>query len=409
MIEIGFLSTLFTGFVIWLKNMSATGTPSQEGPLDGDASSVDVGISAPTSIFDPAELIGRFSTAFLVVTSIMAKSSKITVKDSQSVQDVFSEVLTAFSRLALENASLKGQIEAFKQMALHPVGPATASYANIVSGVKDTITPDRQPTTQQSTVRSQRLPPTGDDFSLLIYPKVQGHNASEILRRHLDPAELNLGSITLHPLRNGGAVANVEDSQKVQKFKEIIEDHAALKELVDTKLPFRFKPQVKIYGIDPDVTRNLLAAKLRSQNGLEFADEDFIVRSGFLENANTGIWVASVDVSPSLHKVLLEKEKLLLGWTRCTVEDYVHVIRCTNCCKYGHTRHFCQQTSSICKVCAESHPPNVRCESMSKKCNACLHSNLAFNTGYSVDHAFNDKNCPVFLREVRRRLLRTET
>lgn len=237
---------------------------------------------------------------------------------------------------------------------------------------------------------------------------MQGHNATEILRRHVDPAELNVGSVTLHALRNGGAAINVEDTQKVLEFKQVIENHPSLKDFIDAKLPFRFKPQVKIFGIDPDVTRNLLASKLRQQNSLEFEDEEFVVRSGFLENQNTGIWVASVDVSPGLHKALLAKEKVTLGWTKCVVEDYVHVIRCTQCCKYGHTRHFCQQSTPVCKICAGDHPPTARCFSPVKQCNACVHSNLTFNTNFSTDHAFVDKSCPMYLREVRRRLHRTE-
>lgn len=377
-------------------------------PAGLQAENSDSEPEVPAHLTNPAAILARFTSAFLVVTNIMARA-KVSQKDVKSVNDIFTQMTLNFATLSHENATLKGQLEAYKTISPNPV--PNMRYADVVTAPP----PIRQPPPPTPVIERRHQtqpvcpnqPIPYEEFKLMVYPRLQGHQAVDILRRNLDPVEINLGPISLLSTRNGGAVIKLDGPDKVTKFKDVTDSHSELKTLLEAKSPIRFKPQLKIFGIDSEVTRTVLADRICRQNAVEFADDEFNIRNGFLENRESGIWVACLDVSPSLHRALLAKKKLMIGWTSCRVEDYVHVIRCSNCCKYGHTRHFCQQVDCTCKFCATLHSPTSMCPTDVKKCNACLHSNLTYNTEYTTTHAFTDKTCPVYLREVRRRLLRT--
>lgn len=154
---------------------------------------------------NPAEMLARFTLAFLVITDIMARS-KISQKDVRSINDVFTQWTWKFSTLFHENASLKGQLDVYKTMSSSHV--LSMRYADVVAAPA----PIRQPPPPAPVIDRRPLAePVGpnwpipyDEFKLVVYPRLQGHQAVDILRRTLDPVEINLGPISLSSTRNGG-------------------------------------------------------------------------------------------------------------------------------------------------------------------------------------------------------------
>lgn len=97
------------------------------------------------------------------------------------------------------------------------------------------------PTQDYSPGQEQGDVSESDDFALMIYSKVQGHSAAEILRRQLDSGDLQLGWVTLHPLRNGAAGVNAGDAEKAVMFKKVVERHSQFKRFgrCETTIPIQ--------------------------------------------------------------------------------------------------------------------------------------------------------------------------
>jgi len=51
--------------------------------------------------------------------------------------------------------------------------------------------------------------------------------------------------------------------------------------------------------------------------------------------------IAEVDVKT--HDVMLEEEKVKIGWNICRVINYIGILRCFKCCGYYHFAKDCKK------------------------------------------------------------------
>lgn len=150
--------------------------------------------------------------------------------------------------------------------------------------------------------------------ALLIYPKKSGFSAGVVLKENFDPVSLNLGAVS-RAVRGGGVAAELQTPEKVVALQNAIEGHAQVKDLLLARPPARYKPQVKIFGVDQALGHGDSLDKLKMQNSLQFADEEVKLRMGFQERF-TGNCTWSLDVSPRMSQILLGRGMVNLGWTR---------------------------------------------------------------------------------------------
>lgn len=54
--------------------------------------------------------------------------------------------------------------------------------------------------------------------------------------------------------------------------------------------------------------------------------------------------------------------------------EYLDVIRCYNCLRFGHIAKNCKNTEVTCGKCAENHKTEA-CTSLEKKCINCIEAN----------------------------------
>lgn len=152
------------------------------------------------------------------------------------------------------------------------------------------------------------------------------------------------------------------------------------KELLTPKFPARSRPQIKITGVDPSATRETVLQKLTEQNNLEFTEEQVTIRSIFPDRFS-GTSTLALEMDPLIYKKLKEQQYIYLDWTRCPITEYFHVVRCSKCCQYGHTRQYCQADAPMCPRCGAEH--EGRCNSETK-CTACSKSNAGNGPGLTL-------------------------
>lgn len=59
------------------------------------------------------------------------------------------------------------------------------------------------------------LPP--EDFKLMVIPWLQGYHTVDFIRRVLEPADINLGPISLSSVRNDSAVVEISKASNALK------------------------------------------------------------------------------------------------------------------------------------------------------------------------------------------------
>lgn len=135
--------------------------------------------------------------------------------------------------------------------------------------------------------RDQHAPPVTNfiapdkHFPCLIYSKNSNLDCLSVVRQYVDHVDLALKIASLRKSRNNRYVVNFEDHTSLIKLSEVVSSHAQLKELVDIKMLKRFKPQVKIFGVDPKVSTNPddFRRIFQAQNpNIRCSDEELVVK-----------------------------------------------------------------------------------------------------------------------------------
>lgn len=91
-----------------------------------------------------------------------------------------------------------------------------------------------------------------------------------------------------------------------------------------------------------------------------------------------------------------EVDRMKIGWNVCRVVDYVQIIRCFNCCQYGHTAANCKNTLT-CGYCGGVHK-SPDCESDYASCVNCVKANNKYNLQLNEEHDVWDKECEYYKR-----------
>ncbi|CAN8026640.1 unnamed protein product, partial [Ixodes persulcatus] len=239
--------------------------------------------------------------------------------------------------------------------------------------------------------------------TLLVFGKTPEVNTWRAITSNFNPVELNIQNVSIRNIRSKGVCIQASNKEGLDRLKEAIEENVTSKEILTPKFPIRFRPQIRITGVDPSVTRENVIQKLKGPNELELTEEQVTVRSVF-QDRYSGTSTMTLEVEASLFKTLKKKKFVHLGWTRCPVFEYFHTVRCSKCCQYGHTRRFCQSDTKTCAGCGEEH--EGRC-SRDRKCAACNRSNEKQGTTFSTAHSFYDITCSIYREQIERRTNRT--
>lgn len=111
-------------------------------------------------------------------------------------------------------------------------------------------------------------------------------------------------------------------------------------------------------------------------------------------------------ISPNIRDAIVQNDnKVRIGSRRCPAKDRIHVVRCSKCSQYGHTRTSCYEAKETCSFCA-SHHQSTDCphkqDSSEHKCINCLTSKKD-----SANHAAHHQACPIFQHQRQKVILRT--
>jgi len=137
-------------------------------------------------------------------------------------------------------------------------------------------------------------------------------------------------------------------------------------------------PTVLIYDVDRDVESAKLSGMIEEQNQELGLDKESVVPL-FMKGSKAEEqvwWMVWCSVRPSHFKTLVGKS-LYIG--KCRVKEYVDIVRCFKCQRFGHRAAKCQAKVDSCGRCAVQGHRAKDCQGGPVKCANC---GLRFQSGH---------------------------
>lgn len=144
---------------------------------------------------------------------------------------------------------------------------------------------------------------------------------------------------------------------KTQKDAETLENllNTRYKEQLEIKQPLPTLPMLKVTNIQTDITDKAEFANAIKEQNSWAAKLKFEVTDTYTVETPRGTYTSIVITTDlASQKAFLQKAKVLIGLNSSRVHEYVNIIQCKICCKFGHFHYNCLNPPR-CRKCGELH------------------------------------------------------
>lgn len=269
--------------------------------------------------------------------------------------------------------------------------------AEILRRLEQTSVSNREKPQWSDIVKRNPSPP------LLIRPKQTDQHSNitkQAVIQTINPSELSVEINKCKPVGRGGIVIECGDKESLQKLQD--KATTELAENYTVEIPKIANPKVVVVGVQEKYLNNEEEFIRRVKNQSCFADlKDMTVKINrkYIPK-NKRLHNIVMELSPDAFKRLIGTGKLYIDWDSFPVYEYVGVLRCYKCWKYGHKAIRCQQPNIVCPNCNKNHK-SEDCNSTVKECTNCKHAQEVLKIpNIDYKHSVFDKNCICYMRAV---------
>lgn len=221
---------------------------------------------------------------------------------------------------------------------------------------------------------------------------------ANMIKNKVDIAKLGIGVNKIVNSDRGKVIIDVDkEADKVTLLNEI---QNKLGDNVTTKSVMRKLPKLKIINVEEGILQmdeKDIIEKLSNQNDIN--NDSNVTNIKLIKKYSTkqGFGSILIEVSPEVHKSLLQKVKINLDWKKYRVFNFVDIVRCFKCWGFNHFKDKCTKNVT-CRKCAGNHS-DKECDSKELKCVNCKNSMTKNKlTDCDIHHEATNHNCQVLLR-----------
>ena len=220
--------------------------------------------------------------------------------------------------------------------------------------------------------------------------------------------QLNFNVMKIQPLSNGAVALQVpsnEEAKEAVKQLNFESESLGYKASEGTKR----NPRLMIKNIPSGfIPENIIESILNNNSEIKDTQQDANSTLKHIVTLNSDKSKTSsivIEVSPKLRKIIIKTNKIKLGMCIYKIVDYIRILQCNNCLKYGHHQKNCNSEKKVCGNCsldhemktcplglAEQKTPNM---SSGKKCSNCC-NHYHFKSHASSHGSFDRLECPSF-------------
>lgn len=237
---------------------------------------------------------------------------------------------------------------------------------------------------------------------LIIRPKnhQDGKTTEKAVTQKIKPSELSAEVNKMKKVGKGSVIIECQDSESLKKLqnKAVVE----LSDDYDIQIAKKINPKVLIPGIQSEyISDDEFVRWIKNQTCLDQIDDREkanvkIVRKYVPKNKKH--YNIIVEVPPIIFQKLVATKRIFIEWSSHAVYEYVGVLRCYKCWKFGHKAGECRQVSDVCPMCNQNHS-SKECRASSHECTNCKYAHEVLKIpNITYNHTALDKNCTSFKR-----------
>lgn len=239
---------------------------------------------------------------------------------------------------------------------------------------------------------------------LMIKPVKEQANKETLneLAGKIDPAKLKISFSEVKNIKKGGVAITCSDANSKEIIKnKVREEMGDRYKVQESKLK---RPRMIIRGIESryiDYNDEELINVIVQQNGLNEINTDVkctisVIKKYINKQKNNSANLIMEVSDGSVYNVLKTKETINMGWRKCYITDYYHIVRCFKCAGYNHLAKDCRNEVA-CFKCSEKHKTE-ECNKQIAKCINCTRKVNRLNLKMDTNHAAFDPVCPCYQR-----------
>lgn len=213
------------------------------------------------------------------------------------------------------------------------------------------------------------------------------------LYKNIDPVAEKVSIASVKHVTGGGLIVKCASEESASKFQSLAS--SKLGDKYNVKEVPALQPRIRIAGITEKLEKQYLVTLIRSQNVEIFQADSVleVISVTPVKASKSNMFQALLQVDQFSYRKAISSGRLYVGYDSCSVYDGLEVLRCYNCCAYGHVAKNCKG-KIVCPRCAGDHPVKD-CKSVSLKCSNCVAASRV-SPDISVDHAVWDHTCTVY-------------
>lgn len=279
------------------------------------------------------------------------------------------------------------------------------STSEILNKLKDAPAIQETKESWSSIVKKNAFPP------IIIKPKNASQDSDttkKAILQKIHPAELSVEVKKVKSAGKGSIVIECNDKESLNKLQN--KAVSVLSENYTVEIQKEIKPKVVIVGIKEKFVSNEqeFIQRISNQTCLSEVNEKDIKVIKKYTPKNKNIYNVILEVSPTAFKCLLNSKRVFIEWDSLPIYEYVNVLRCFKCWKYGHKAVHCRQDNIVCPQCNKNHKSEM-CTSIEKECTNCKHAHDVLKIpNIDYKHSVFDKKCICYQRAQERVKSRTQ-
>lgn len=212
-------------------------------------------------------------------------------------------------------------------------------------------------------------------------------DALQMAQDRVDLTELGIEQLRFRQTATGARMLEISGSENSEKADKLAEKlRGALSEVASIARPIK-SADLNITGLDDAATKDKVAAAVAKAGCCNVQ----LVKAGEIYRSVNGTGSALVSCPVSAAKVLLEKGRLLVGWSSVRVVAMAaRPLRCYRCMGLGHTRPQCPASvdrGDLCFRCGDIGHKRASCGKTDLRCAICADS------GRPSGHVMGGRNC----------------
>jgi len=231
--------------------------------------------------------------------------------------------------------------------------------------------------------------------------KLNPEQLKKKIKQRINPISMKIGIQDVRPISGDGLLIECPNQKECETLKDHINKEF---KTLSASVPIKKFPRVIITDIEEDIESDSLIRTIEEQNPkineILRNKNNSITYKFFIKSRTANRKHVVLEVSPAIYEVLVNEQKVNIGWLRCNVRKFVSVTRCFKCLGFNHTAKNEERClkRQFCSLCSGEHKHN-ECQSQAnhKTCINCVKFNERLRNPrlkVNTNHGALDPNCP---------------